>query len=113
VLDAERLPRHARRDDVRVVAAGDRREGPGALDARLDQDIAVETVADDLLAVEVAAQPAELLRVLVDHGHLVVEPLEGPGQGGSHPATSHDHHVHDMPPQANSAQNLPSISPSR
>ena len=41
------LERHPRRHDVRVVAAGDRDERVGLLDARLFEDVAVEPEPDD------------------------------------------------------------------
>jgi len=62
----ERLPDHARRDHVGVIAAAHRRERIGALDAGLDQDIAVEADAGHLAALEAHGQLAERLRVLVD-----------------------------------------------
>ncbi len=46
------------------------------LDAGLDQHLPVEALADHLLAAEVRAEPAERLRVLVDHRDLVAEPLQ-------------------------------------
>ncbi len=66
------------------------------LDSRFDQDVPVETVAGDLLAAEVLAQAVKCLGVLVHHGHSVIEPFQGRGQGGPDPAAAHDHHVHDL-----------------
>src|SRR5262245_49734525 len=68
-LDAERLPRHAGGQDVRVVAAGDRSDGLCVADPGLLQRVAVEADAHDLLAREVLVQAPERLGVLVDHGH--------------------------------------------
>ena len=56
----------------------------------------VESDADDLLAVEVGAEPAERLRVLVDHGDRVAEALHRGRERRPHPAAAHDHHVHDQ-----------------
>jgi hypothetical protein len=44
--------------------------------------------------VEVAAEPAERLRVAIDDRDFVSEPLEGDGQRGTDAATAHDHDVH-------------------
>ena len=71
-LDPEVLAGDAGGEDVRVVAAGDRGDGAGALDAGLDQVVAVEAEADDLLAAEVLGQAlAERVGVLVDDGDRV------------------------------------------
>ena len=94
LLDAERLAGHPGRDDVGVVAAGDRREGVGALDAGLLEDGLVEAVAGDLVAVEGRAEPPERVGVAVDDRHGVVAVLEAAGQRRADPAAAHDHDVH-------------------
>ena len=52
MLHAEGLAGHARGDHVRIVAVADGREGLGVLDARLDQNLAVEADTGDLAALE-------------------------------------------------------------
>ena len=49
---------------------------------------------DDLAPGELGAEPAERLRVLVDHGHLVAEPIEARGERRADPAAAHDDDVH-------------------
>src|SRR5690606_37088752 len=114
LLQPECLARHARGDDVGVVAAGDRGERPGALDARLGEHPAVEPHPGDLLAVEVRAEAAEGGRVGVDHGDRVVAVLQGAGEGGADAAAAHDHDVHGgdaTPGAARGAGGWPSLTP--
>ena len=94
LVDAERLARDTRGDDVGVVAARDGRERVGATDAGLLQDLLVEAVTGDLVAVEPGPEPPEAVGLAVDHGDRVVALLEAPGQRRADSATSHDHHVH-------------------
>src|SRR5690606_2142210 len=68
VVDAEHLPRHPRGDDVGVVAAADGDEGGGRLDARLDENVAVEPYAGDPASLEARAEPAKGLWAPVDAG---------------------------------------------
>ena len=65
----------------------------------LDQHLPVEALPDHLLAAEVRAEPTERLRVLVDHGDLVAQPLQPRREGGPDPTASHDHDVHRDPPR--------------
>ena len=61
VLDAEVLVGDAGDEDVRVVAARDRGDGAGLLDARLDESVAVEPDALDGRPGEVGTEPGERL----------------------------------------------------
>jgi hypothetical protein len=94
VLDAERLAHHPGREDVRVVAVGDRGERERVLDPRLAQRVAVEPEAGDLVPAELRVQASERLGVLVDDGHRVAVVLEALRQRRTDPAASHDHEVH-------------------
>ena len=94
-LDPEVLAGDAGGEDVRVVAAGHRGDGAGALDAGLDEVVAVEAEAHDLLAAEVLGQAlAERVGVLVDHRHRVAIALEAQGELAAHPPASDDDDVH-------------------
>jgi hypothetical protein len=64
------------------------------LDPRLPQPIAIEADAGDRLPTEVARQPAEGLRALVDDGHGVAAFDEVAAQGGADPSATHDDDVH-------------------
>ena len=94
VLDAVGLACDAGAEDVGVVAAGDRRERAGLVDAGGREVIAVEAEADDGLAAEVLRETAEGARVLVDDGHGVVHLFECAGQLAAHPAAADDDDVH-------------------
>src|SRR3954470_21062633 len=94
VLDAERLTRDAGADDVGVVAAAHGGEGPGRGAAGVEQGLPVEAEPGDLAAGEVRAQPAEGLRVLVDHRDAVADLLEAAGDGGADAPAAHHDHVH-------------------
>ena len=61
-LDAERLARDARGDDVGVVAAGDRGERVGPADPGLLEDGLVEPVAGHLVPVEAGPEAADRVR---------------------------------------------------
>ena len=93
-LDAEGLPGHPRGDDVGVVAAADRGERVGPLDAGLGQHVLVEAVAGDLGAVEHRSQPPERVGVAVDDADGVVAVLEAARQRRADAPASHDHDVH-------------------
>jgi hypothetical protein len=54
----------------------------------------VEALADDLAPGELGGEPPEGLPVFVDHGHLVTEPIEARGEGGTDPPATHDDDVH-------------------
>ncbi len=81
----------------------------------------VEPDADDLLAVEVGAEPAERLGVLVDHGDRVAEAFHRGRERRPHAAAAHDHHVHDQASSVSpttalvsvSDRNLPVATPNR
>ena len=92
--DAEGLAGHPGRDDVGVVAAGDRGEGVGAVDAGGLEDVAVEADAGDLGAAESRAEAAERVLVGVDHRHGVVAVLEVCAQRAADATASHDDDVH-------------------
>jgi hypothetical protein len=72
------LARHARRHDVRVVAAGHGHERVGILDPGVLEDVAVEPEADDLASLEPRRQSVEGRRALVDDRAVV------PGAGQLH-----------------------------
>ena len=74
---------------LETAAKASARSTPG-----LDEHLAVEALADDLAPGKSADEPAERLRVLVDHGHLVAEPIEARGERGPDPAAAHDDDVH-------------------
>jgi len=94
VRHAERLARDPGGEDVRVVAAAHRRERVGVVDAGLDERVPVEADPGDPLALELAAEPAERIGVLVDDGDRVAAVLDELGQGRAGPAAAHDHEVH-------------------
>ena len=98
VLDAEGLPGHPGADDVGVVAAADRGERAGRVDAGVEQRLPVEAEPGDLAAGEVGAEPAERLRVLVDHRDAVPDLLQPAGDGGADAAAAHHDHVHEELP---------------
>ena len=104
VLDAEGLPRDPRADDVGVVAAADRREGVGALDASCAEDVPVEADAGDGHAAELVAQTAEGGGVLVDDGHGRAGLLEAVRQVRTHATAAHDDDVHGVPSAARLGQ---------
>jgi hypothetical protein len=60
--------------------------------------LAIKADTANLLAVEVSAEPAERLRVLVNHRQIVAETFQGQGQRSTHPATTHDHDMHAVTP---------------
>src|SRR5690606_30888866 len=74
--DTERLPGHARCDDVGVVAAGHRHQRLGVLDTRGGHDLAVEAGPGGGRAAEVGAWAAGGVRVLIDQGHRVTAVVE-------------------------------------
>ena len=90
----KRLAGDPRGDDVGVVAAGDGGERVGAPDAGLLQDLLVEALAGDLVAVEPGAEASERVGVGVDDRHGVVAVLEAAGQRGADPPATHDHDMH-------------------
>ena len=94
LLDAERLARHPRRDDVGVVTAGDRGERVGPPDAGLLEHGLVEAVAGDAVAVEVRPEPPEGVGLAVDDRHRVVPVLQTACERRTHSAAAHDHDVH-------------------
>ena len=98
VLDAEGLAGHPGADDVGVVAAADRGEGAGGVDAGVEQRLPVEAEAGHLAAGEVRAEPAEGLGVLVDDRDAVPDLLQPAGDGGADAAAAHHDHVHEILP---------------
>jgi hypothetical protein len=95
VVDPEGLPGDARREDVRVVAVRDGREAVGVVDPGLPQHVAVEAQPGHLGPGEVGVEPAERVRVLVDHRDGVAVVLQRLGEGRAGPAAAHDHEVHN------------------
>jgi hypothetical protein len=96
-VHVEGLAGHPGRDHVRIVSAADGRESVGALDACLDENLAVEAGAGDLAALEAGPKLAEGLRILVNDGNRVPLVLQNVGDSGSNPPASHDHDVHGLP----------------
>jgi hypothetical protein len=94
VLDPEVLAGDARGEDVGVVTVGHCGERARALDAGLDEVVAVEAEADDRAAREAAGQATERPRVLVDDGDGVPRLLERLREFGTHSTTPHDDDVH-------------------
>jgi amino acid transporter len=47
---------------------------------------------------KVRTEPAEGLRILVDHRHVVAETFQCQSKAGTYPATTHDHDVHEVTP---------------
>ncbi len=88
VLDAEGLAGDPRGDDVGVVAAADRGERVGLLDAGLDQGLAVEADARSPAGRGSLAEAAEGERVLVDDGDGVRRARPAAGRGTSRPGRS-------------------------
>jgi hypothetical protein len=95
---AECLSGDPSRDDVGVVTVGDCGKRPGALDARLDEYLAIKAATADLLAVELRAESAEGLGILVDHCYVVTDAFQCQRKTGTHPATTHDHDMHAVTP---------------
>ena len=93
-LDAERLARHAGDEDVRVVAVGHRGHRFGALDAGLDQPVAVEADPGDRRAAEVRPEAFERRACGGRRPRPSGPTRAGPGQRRADPATSNDHDVH-------------------
>src|SRR5690625_4493860 len=98
VRDAELLAGDARRDDVGVVSAGDRRERIGGVDGGTLEDRTVEASSGHRQTGVRRAEPAEGIRILVDHGGGVIASLEVSRQRGPDAATPHDHDMHDFLP---------------
>ena len=98
MLDAEGLAGHPGADDVGVVAAADRGEGAGGVDAGVEQGLPVEAEAGHLAAGELRAQPAEGLGVLVDDRDAVADLLQPAGDGGADASAAHHDHVHEELP---------------
>ena len=94
VLDAERLAGDPRGDDVRVVAAADRGEGVGLLDACLEQRVAVEPNASDGLAAEVELPAGGTRRGSGRSPRPRAPLIELVSQCGPDAAAAHDHDVH-------------------
>src|SRR5205814_1416280 len=98
VLDAVRLTRDPRAQDVRVVAVRHGCESAGALDPGLREVVAVEAEADHRRTCEFRAQAAEGSDVLVDHRHGVLALLERARELAADPTASDDNDVQDRPP---------------
>ena len=64
------------------------------LDARPQQDVAVETHAEHAFAGELRAEPVECRAVTVDDGDIVADAGQAVGQRCAHPAASHHHYSH-------------------
>ena len=96
-LHAERLAGDAGRHDVGVVAAGDRGDGVGFLDARLDEDVAVEAETDDRRAAEALGEPPERLGPLVDDRDRMAVLLQQARELAAHAPAPHDDDVHRSP----------------
>ena len=79
----KRLGRQLGRQDVAVVALGEREEAVGALGAGAPQDVLVGAVGADGLAGEVLVEPVERLGTGVDDGDLVTRAGEPAGQAGA------------------------------
>src|SRR5205823_5676821 len=69
--DLEDLAGDLSRHDVSIVAVGKGGETISALDPGLAEDILIDPVAEDHLAVEIAAQPVERATIHIDDRHLV------------------------------------------
>ena len=93
-LDLEGLAGDPGRHDVRVVAAGHRRQRTGLLDAGLLERVAVEAEADDPVAAEAGRQAPERVLALVDDRDGVTLLLEGAGQLTTYPAAPHHDDMH-------------------
>src|SRR5690606_3591552 len=92
--DAEQVLGHLRREQVAVVALGEREEGVGAADAGLLENLLVEPGADQLVAVEAGRQAAEGIGVRVDNGDVVALTRKPGGERGSDASASHDDDSH-------------------
>ena len=94
--DFEDVFRNLRRHDVAVVTLCDGHEAVGVLDARSPQHIGVGSVADHLVALEVAGQntagrgPGELVGVPVDDHDLMAGLVHVGGDLGTHATTPHN-----------------------
>ena len=80
MFDAVRLPCHARRQDVAVVAATHRSKGMSPRDPCILQSLTVETDPLDGDPAKIRSQLAESFSVLIDHGHRVALAVEFTGE---------------------------------